>query len=218
MQNEVRVQTLGEELANSITHGAGALLVIVAAIVAWPFTPPPANGSPHIALAGVVVYLITAIALYAISALYHGLPNGRAKGLLMKLDYCAIYFFIAGTYTPFALGVLAGHGGGPLLIVIWTLAVLGVLLQLGGKLAHPLLSTGLYLAMGWTVLAVAKPLIALMPMAGLLWLLIGGLCYTGGVAFFLLDSRLKFAHSVWHLFVLAGSACHFVAIGWYANV
>lgn len=215
MQNEVRVQTLGEEVANSVSHGVGALLVIVAAIVAWPFTTSGSIG--HFQTLGVVIYLATAIALYAISSLYHALPNGRAKNVFMRLDYCAIYFFIAGTYTPFALGVLSGHGGGALLLAIWTLAGLGVLLHLLGKLAHPFLSTGLYLAMGWTVLAVAKPLIHLMPTAGLIWLLLGGLFYTGGVAFFLLDSKWKFAHSVWHLFVLAGSACHFVAIGWYAN-
>lgn len=216
MQTEVRAQTLGEEVMNSLTHGAGALLVVIGAVVAWPFAPA---GDQHFngeSGWGLVVYLTTMIALYAISALYHGLPPGRGKAVFMKLDYCAIYLFIAGTYTPFALGVLSGHGGTLLLVAIWGLAALGVVLQLLGKLAHPLVSTGLYLAMGWAVLAVAKPLIDLVPTAGLIWLLIGGLCYTGGVAFFLLDSKLKFAHSVWHLFVLAGSACHFVAIGWYA--
>jgi len=156
------------------------------------------------------------VLLYGVSALYHGLPPGRAKTVMMKLDYCAIYVFIAGTYTPFALGVLVGHGGTTLLYVIWTLAVLGVVLQATGRLAHPLLSTGLYIGMGWSVLAVAKPLMTLLPTAGLIWLLAGGLCYTGGVLFFLLDSKLKFAHSIWHLFVLAGSVCHFIAVGWYA--
>lgn len=134
----------------------------------------------------------------------------------MKLDYCAIYLFIAGSYTPFAVGVLAGHGGIALLLVIWSLAAGGIVLQVFGKLGHPLLTTGLYLAMGWAVLAVAWPLFKLLPLTGLVWLLAGAFCYTGGVTFFLMDSRLKFAHSIWHLFVLAGSACHFIAIVWYA--
>jgi len=213
MSSQVRDQTLAEEWVNSASHGLGLLLLLVAAFAAW----PPAHVAAHPAgLIGVAVYLLSLIALYGVSAIYHGLPYGRIKTVFMKLDYCAIYVFIAGTYTPFALGVLMGHGGAILLVVIWLLALAGIVLQLFGKLAHPYLSTGLYLAMGWTVLGVAKPLIELLPNAGLIWLLAGGLCYTGGVAFFLLDSRFKFAHSIWHLFVLAGSACHFVAIGWYA--
>ena len=213
VQRVVREQTAGEEWANSLSHGLGLCALLLAAGIAWPLTP---KGGHAIGWVGVGVYLASMVLLYGVSALYHGLPVGRAKTVMMKLDYCAIYVFIAGTYTPFALGVLAGNGGTALLIVIWTLAVAGILLQLTGRLAHPFLSTGLYLAMGWTVLAVAKPLMTLLPTPGLLWLLAGGLCYTGGVVFFLLDSKLKFAHSVWHLFVLAGSACHFVAVGWYA--
>lgn len=212
-RSAVRVQTLGEEWANSLSHGLGLFALLLAAVIAWPLTP---KGGHAVGWIGIGVYLASMVVLYGVSALYHGLPAGRAKTVMMKFDYCAIYVFIAGTYTPFALGVLAGHGGTPLLYAIWSLAVVGILLQATGRLAHPLLSTGLYLAMGWTVLAVAKPLITLLPTAGLIWLLAGGLFYTGGVVFFLLDSKLKFAHSVWHLFVLAGSACHFIAVGWYA--
>jgi hemolysin III len=213
VQTAVREQTQGEEWANSLSHGLGLLGLLVAAVIAWPST---SEGDREAGTVGVGVYLASMVLLYGVSALYHGLPPGRAKTVMMKLDYCAIYVFIAGTYTPFALGVLAGHGGTILLYVIWTLAVLGVVLQATGRLAHPLLSTGLYIGMGWSVLAVAKPLMALLPTAGLIWLLAGGLCYTGGVLFFLLDSKLKFAHSIWHLFVLAGSVCHFIAVGWYA--
>ena len=212
-RDDVRTQTLGEEVANTLIHATGLVLVVVMAFVVWPL---PRTVSSRVPMPAAAVYLSTMVLLYATSTVYHGLPPGRAKRLCMKLDYCTIYLFIAGSYTPFALGVLSGHGGTALLLVIWSLAVAGIVLQAFGKLAHPLLSTGFYLAMGWAVLAVAWPLFALLPTAGLVWLLAGAVCYTGGVAFFLIDSRLKFAHSIWHLFVLAGSACHFVAIVWYA--
>jgi hemolysin III len=207
------MQTLGEGVANTISHTAGPILIVVVALVAWPL--PRAGASP-VAMPATAIYLSTMVMLYATSAVYHGLPAGRIKRLFMKLDYCAIYLFIAGSYTPFALGVLSGHGGTALLVVIWTLAAAGIALQVFGKLAHPLVSTAFYLAMGWAVLAVSRPLFALLPAAGLTWLLTCALCYTGGVAFFLIDSRVKFAHLIWHVFVVVGSVCHFVAIAWYA--
>ena len=147
------MQTLGEEVANTISHTAGLILIVVVALVAWPF--PRAGASP-VAMSATAVYLSTMVLLYATSALYHGLPAGRVKRFFMKLDYCAIYLFIAGSYTTFALGVLSGHGGTALLVVIWTLAAAGIALQVFGKLAHPLVSTGFYLAMGWAVLAVSR--------------------------------------------------------------
>lgn len=210
---QVRLQTPGEEVANTVIHALALIFIAIVTLVVWPL---PHAGSNRVPTPAVAIYLSTMILLYATSALYHGLPVGRLKRLFMKLDYCAIYLFIAGSYTPFALGILSGHGGTALLIVIWTLAAAGTALHVVGRSTHPFLSTGLYLAMGWAVLAVAWPLFALLPVAGLTWLLAGGLCYTGGTAFFLIDSRVKFAHSVWHLFVLAGSACQFVAIARYA--
>lgn len=211
-RDDMRMQTPGEEVANAFIHAAGLILVVMTVVV-WPL---PRTASSRVPMPATAVYLSTMALLYATSTVYHGLPPGRAKRLCMKLDYWTIYLFIAGSYTPFALGVLSGHGGSALLLVIWSLAATGIALQAFGKLAHPLLSTGFYLAMGWAVLAVARPLFALLPAAGLAWLLAGAVCYTGGVAFFLMDSRLKFAHSIWHLCVLVGSACHFVAIAWYA--
>jgi hemolysin III len=210
---DVRAQTVGEEIANTAIHATALMLILTVAILAW---PAPRAGSVRVPTPAIAVYLSTMVLLYATSALYHGLPPGRGKRLLMKLDYCVIYLFIAGSYTPFAVGVLAAHGGNALLIAIWTLAGGGVALQLLGKLSHPFLSTGFYLAMGWAVLAVAWPLFTLLPRPGVAWLVAGGLCYTGGVAFFLLDSRLRFAHSMWHLAVLEGSGCHFIAIARYA--
>lgn len=210
---DVRAQTLGEEIANTAVHATALMLILTVAVLAW---PAPRTDAVRVPTPAIAVYLSTMVLLYATSALYHGLPPGRGKRLLMKLDYCDIYLFIAGSYTPFALGVLAAHGGIALLIAIWTLAGGGVALQLRGKLSHPFLSTGFYLGMGWAVLAVAWPLFTLLPLPGVAWLVAGGLCYTGGVVFFLLDSRLRFAHSMWHLAVLAGSGCHFMAITRYA--
>ena len=212
-RDDIRVQTLGEEVANTLIHAIGLVLVVAMTFVVWPL---PRTASNRVPMPAAAIYLSTMMLMYATSTVYHGLPPGRAKRLWMKLDYCTIYLFIAGSYTPFALGVLSGHGGTALLLVIWMLAAAGIILQAFGKLTHPLLSTGFYLAMGWAVLAVAWPLFTLLPAPGLAWLLAGAVCYTGGVAFFLMDNRLKFAHSIWHLFVLTGSACHFVAIVWYA--
>jgi hemolysin III len=209
---DVRAQTVGEEIANTAIHAAALVLLPAMALLTW---PAPRAGSGRLVTPAIAVYLLTMVLLYATSAVYHGLPPGRYKRLFMKLDYCVIYLFIAGSYTPFAVGVLAAHGGIALLIAVWTLAGGGVALQLFGKLSHPLLSTGFYLGMGWAVLVVARPLFTLLPLPGAAWLLAGGLCYTGGVVFFLLDSRLRFGHSMWHLAVLAGSSCHLVAIARY---
>lgn len=210
---EPRPQTLGEEIANSLSHGAGFVLAIVGVSFALPLYRPQPDVSARL---GIAIYTATMIMLYLTSALYHAWREGRMKRALMKLDYCVIYLFIAGTYTPFALGVLHGPWGWFLLIGIWTLAIVGVFLKGADRLSHPYLSTALYLVMGWFVVVAAVPLVERMPMAGLMWLLAGGLAYTSGVAFYLLDNRLKYAHLVWHLFVLAGSGCHFVAVLRYA--
>jgi hemolysin III len=207
-----RAQTLGEEIANSISHGVGLLAAIVATpfliVAAWRFGP--AN------VVGASVFAATMMLLYLASTLYHALPPGRAKRVFMKLDHGAIYVFIAGSYTPFALGALNGPWGWSLFGVVWGLAVVGVLLKAFDRLSHPWLSTGLYLAMGWLVLVAAVPLIHRVPMAGVAWLVAGGLAYTAGVAFFALDSRIKYAHAVWHSFVMAGTGCHFIAVLGYA--
>jgi hemolysin III len=210
---ELRQQTLGEEIANSLSHGAGFVLAIVGVTFALPLYRPELDVSVRL---GVMVYGVTMTLLYLTSALYHGWREGPVKRALMKLDYCVIYLFIAGTYTPFSLGVLHGPWGWFLLTAIWTLAIAGAVLRGADRLSHPYLSTALYLVMGWLVVVAAVPLVERMPAVGLAWLLAGGLAYTVGVTFYLLDNRLKFAHLVWHLFVLAGSGCHFVAVLRYA--
>ena len=152
------------------------------------------------------------VLLYLTSTLYHALPNGRAKRLWLRLDYCAIFLFIAGSYTPFALGALHGPWGWTLLGLVWSIALVGVILKSTDKLSHPWVSTGLYLGMGWLVLIAAVPMVERVPTEGLVWLLAGGLAYTLGVIFFVLDSRIRYAHAVWHLFVVAGTSCHFFAV------
>lgn len=145
------------------------------------------------------------------TTLYHALPAGRAKEWLNRLDHASIYLFIAGSYMPFLLGVLIGAWNWSLFAVVWTAAAPGVVSKLLDRLRHPLWSTGLYVAMGWVVLIAAAPLFERMSASGLAWLVAGGLSYAAGTVVFLLDSKLRYAHFVWHLFVLGGSACHFFA-------
>jgi hemolysin III len=162
------------------------------------------------------VFSATMIVLYLVSALYHAVPDSRAKQWLNRLDHAAIYVFIAGSYTPFVLGVLRGGWGWSLFGVVWTCAGVGVAAKLLDRLKHPLWSTGLYVAMGWIAVIAVQPMFERMAAAGLVWLLAGGLCYTAGAVVFLFDSRIRYAHFVWHLFVMAGSTCHFFAALWHA--
>lgn len=209
-----RDQTLGEEIANAISHGFGFLL----AVASLPILVH--HAAVHGSAANVVaasLFAGTAIVLYLVSTLYHALPPGSGKRWLNRLDHAAIYLFIAGSYMPFLLGVLRGAWGWSLFGVVWSAAALGVAAKLLDRLKHPLWSTGLYVAMGWVALVAAAPLMARMSGAGLAWLVAGGLSYTAGAIVFLLDSKLRYAHFVWHLFVLGGSVCHFFAALWHAG-
>ena len=206
-----RRMSRGEEIANALTHGAGLL----ASLVAFPFLVATAArrwGTPEVV--GAAVFASSLVALYLVSTLYHALRPSRAKEVLQKLDHTAIYLLIAGSYTPFTLGVLRGPWGWTLFSLVWAVAGTGIALEFAlGKKVHKL-AVGLYVAMGWLVVVAAKPLLAAVPWPGLAWLVAGGLLYTGGVAFYA-AKRVRYAHAVWHLFVLGGSACHFVAIlGW----
>ncbi len=208
-----RLQSLGEEIANSVSHG----LALLAAIGAVPFLLAAARDLSAASQVGAVVFAVTMVLLYFTSMLYHALPHGRAKRVFLKLDYCAIFLFIAGSYTPFALGALYGAWGWTLFGLVWALAVVGVILKSTDKLSHPWVSTGLYLSMGWLVLIAAVPLVERVPTQGLVWLVAGGLAYTLGVVFFVLDSRIRYAHAIWHGFVAAGTGCHCVAVMGYAG-
>lgn len=207
-----RTQTLGEEIANSVSHG----VALLAAIVGTPFLILSARELSVASLVGAAVFAFTMVLLYLTSTLYHALPAGRGKRVFMKLDHGAIYLFIAGSYTPFALGALKGPWGWTLFGLVWSMAAMGILLKAFNRLSHPWLSTGLYLAMGWLVLIAAVPLVQRVPSAGVALLVAGGLAYTLGVVFFMLDNKVRYAHTVWHGFVTAGTAFHFFAVLGYA--
>jgi hemolysin III len=222
MMGRGRIQSLGEEVANSVSHGAGAALAVAAIPVL--LVDALGGGSPWVEVFAVTVFGIAMLVLYLASTVYHALPaalpssprSGRAKRLFWYLDHAAIYLLIAGTYTPFALGVFMDSWGWAMFALVWSLAGAGVLLKCMGGGVHPAISAGLYLAMGWLVLGALEPLLTDLPRAGLAWLVAGGVAYTVGVLFFVLDARVRYAHFVWHLFVLAGTACHFVAVLRYA--
>jgi hemolysin III len=161
------------------------------------------------------IFAVTVVLLYGASTLYHAIPEGRTKRVLQVIDHSAIYLLIAGTYTPFALGVLRGVWGWTLLGVVWLLAGAGVSLKAWHGIRWPRLSTALYLAMGWLAIVAVRPFLREVPLGGLVLIAAGGLAYTAGVAFYTAD-RLRYGHFVWHLFVLTGTCCHYAAILWYA--
>ncbi|SEN55684.1 hemolysin III [Nitrosospira multiformis] len=208
-----RQQSQGEEIANSISHGIG----LVAALVGTPFliTQAARHGNAGFVI-GASLFSATTIFLYLASTLYHALPIGKTKRVFRVLEHSAIFLLIAGTYTPFTLGILHGVWGWILLSIIWSLAAAGVVVKVFYGTSFPILSTSLYLFMGWMIVITADLLIANMPTPGLLWLIAGGLSYTVGVVFFAIDSRLQYAHLIWHLFVLTGTTCHYFAVLWYA--
>ncbi|QUX92721.1 hemolysin D [Marinomonas sp. A3A] len=207
-----RGQSLGEEVANSISHGLG----LVAAIVGTPFLILSAIDYADVSfVVGVSIFSGTMILLYLASTLYHAMPRGKAKYVFRVIDHSAVYLLIAGTYTPFMLGVLEGAWGWSLLAAVWTLALIGVGLKAFGKASHPAISTTLYVVLGWLILIVIKPLVSLMEPNGLLLLVLGGVLYTLGVVFFVIDSRLRYGHLVWHLFVVGGTVCHYFSIFYY---
>lgn len=213
MRANLRAQSLGEEIANSVSHGVGAL----AAAVGAPFLVVSAiRGGDTGGIVGASVFASTTVLLYTMSTLYHSLARGRAKRVFQILDHCAVFLLIAGTYTPFTLGVLRGTWGWTLFGLVWSIAIAGIVLKSVWGMRYPVISTLLYLGMGWLIVVAAKPLLLHMPAPGLLWLAAGGLSYTVGVGFYA-ASRVRYCHFVWHLFVLAGTACHFVAVLRYAG-
>lgn len=210
----IRRQSVWEERANAISHGLG---FAVAAAGAPVLIASALRSSDPAGVIGASVFVATTLLLYLTSAVYHALPEGRAKRLFQLFDHSAIYLLIAGTYTPFTLGVLRGTLGWTLFGIIWGLALGGIVVKSLGAMRCDRLSTLLYLVMGWLVLIAIKPLIAAMPLSGFLWLAGGGIAYSAGVFFYATDHRYRFGHFIWHLFVLAGTGCHFVAVWRYAG-
>jgi hemolysin III len=203
-----RTQSPREEIANSVSHGVG-LLAAVAATPVLLLSAARHGGAARIA--GASVFAAAMVLLYLVSALYHALPANRAKHVFQVLDHAAIFLMIAGTYTPFTLGVLRGAWGWTLFGLVWGLALAGLVLTAAGGVRYPKLRTSLYLAMGWLIIIAVKPLWLRMPSEGLFWLVGGGIAYTVGVVFYAARG-VRYSHFVWHLFVIAGTACHFIAV------
>ncbi len=201
----------GERL-NSISHLVGASLVVIGATIM--ITLASVTGDVW-KIVSSCIYGLTLLLLYLFSTLYHSIPRGTAKTVLQKFDHCMIYLLIAGSYTPFTLVTLHGQTGWTLFGVVWGLAVIGVVQEFFVKGEARLASLIIYILMGWSALFCIKTLIAALGWPGFYWLAGGGIIYSLGIIFYVIDERMKHAHGIWHMFVLGGSACHFVAIMFY---
>lgn len=203
-----RPQSLGEEIANGVTHGLGAILGVGALAT---MAALAAVFGDAWCVVSVSIFGATLVVLYTASTLYHSITHPRAKAVLQVLDHSAIFLLIAGTYTPFTLVTLRGSWGWWLFGVVWGLAVLGVLIEATPLRRWRPVSMVLYLGMGWAIVAAARPLLRALPVEGMILLVSGGVAYTAGLGFYA-ARRLPYAHAVWHLFVLAGSICHVLAV------
>ena len=199
------------ERFNAWTHLLGALAALTGAV--WLIVVAAASGDGR-KLFSVAIYGATLVMLYSISTVYHSV-RGRVKQVLRKLDHLSIYLLIAGSYTPFCLISLRGPWGWSLFGIVWTLAILGMLQEIKPRSEARILSLVIYAVMGWIVLVAVKPLLASLGLAGFLWLAAGGVAYTVGIVFFAFDERFRHWHGIWHLFVIAGSLLHFIAVLFY---
>ncbi len=204
---ELRSQFL-EEAANTITHGLGLGLAIAGLVV---IVVVATRGGARTVVA-CSVYGAMLVLNYLASTLYHSVKYKGPKKLFRILDHCAIYLLIAGTYTPFTLVCLKGGWGWSIFGVIWGLALAGILFKVFFIGRFAIMSALVYLAMGWLIVIATKPLIGSIPVWGLIWLGAGGLAYTGGILFFAFDTKVRYFHAVWHIFVLAGSIFHYFAV------
>lgn len=201
--------TAAEELANILTHGAALAAAIIGTAVLVAFTIANGDGWQ---IASSAVYGVTLISLYSASTLYHAFRRPEVKRVLRVLDHCAIYLLIAGTYTPFALVVLRdGWWGWVLFAAIWSLTAAGIVFKVFFTGKFNGLSTAIYVVMGWMCVLVAKPLVDALTVEALVWISAGGVAYTAGIVFYH-NRRIPYSHAVWHVFVIAGSVCHFLAI------
>jgi hemolysin III len=233
-ENPHGLQTVGEEIANSVSHGIGLVLALAGASVL--IVAEMRTGSVW-SIVGAGVFASTMVTLYLASTLYHALgphelpktgplpeiddcetdpAGGKAKRFFRLLDHGAVFLLIAGTYTPFTLGVMRGPWGWTLLCLVWAMAVAGITVKALCGTRYMWLSIVLYVTMGWLILIAVKPVLERVPLAGLAWLLAGGIAYTGGLGFFAAH-RLRYNHFIWHLCVIAGTVCHFFAVLWYAS-
>jgi hemolysin III len=201
----------GEEIAHAVSHGMGLL----AALIAGPLlvAQASARGMPW-GVVSVSVFVASIVLMYLASTVYHILPSGHGKRVLRTMEHCTIFLLIAGTYTPLTLLSIQGVVGWSLLALVWGLAIFGMILKSVASTHHRWLPAVLYLALAWMVVVEIRPLSASIPFAGMVWLFAGGIAYTVGMAFFAARS-VPYLHFVWHLFVLAGTTCHFIAIWGY---
>ncbi|WP_122666960.1 PAQR family membrane homeostasis protein TrhA [Pseudomonas viridiflava] len=199
------------EKFNAWSHLVGAVLALVGAV--WLLAIASLQGDIW-KIVSVAIYGVTLVALYSASTVYHSV-RGRAKTIMQKVDHFSIYLLIAGSYTPFCLVTLRGPWGWTLFGVVWGLAVIGILQEIKPRSEARIMSIVIYAVMGWIVLVAVKPLIAALGTAGFTWLAAGGALYTIGIIFFAYDTRFRHWHGIWHLFVIAGSLLHFVAICFY---
>ncbi len=207
-----RQQTKREEIANSISHGIG----LIAALVAFPLLVNTARSRGDLAgIIGACIFATSMLMVYFTSTVYHALPRSNTKNLFRLFDHSSIYLLIVGTYSPFMLGSLRGALGWTILAVVWILAIIGITLKTTGRMRSGKVSTGFYLLMGWLILLAIKPMIERVPTLGMFWLVAGGVFFTVGTVAYTKDHK-KYYHFVWHLFVIAGSTCHFIAVRNYA--
>jgi hemolysin III len=201
------------ERFNILSHLGGTLLAFAGLITLVVYASEDGNFWQLLSFS---IYGSTLLLLYLCSTLYHAL-SGRAKAVFQRLDHCAIYLLIAGSYTPFALVTLHGRLGWALFAVNWFLAIVGIAQELLIGHRTRLYSLLIYVVMGWLIIFAAVPLVNNLATAGLIWLVAGGLAYSGGIYFYLNDERIRHGHGIWHLFVLAGSICQFISIIFYVN-
>lgn len=213
--NAGKVHHLGETIANGATHGLGLL----ASLVALPILIVASlRDGDALRVAGAAIFGTSLVVLYAASTVYHSFPHAHMRRTLRVLDHSAIFLLIAGSYTPFMLGPLRGTFGYLLLAIVWSMAAVGIFLKTSRGFGHPVFSVVPYVVMGWLCAIATKPLIQQVGIAGFWWLLAGGLFYTVGIVFYATDKYLRYGHAVWHLFVLAGSTCHFFAVLWHSSL
>ncbi|MCI1944281.1 PAQR family membrane homeostasis protein TrhA [Clostridium luticellarii] len=213
MDNQVKFYTRGEEIANAVTHGIGTLLSIAALVLLIVFSVEKGDKWYVISY---TIYGISMFILYLGSTLYHSITNVRAKKIFRIFDHASIYLLIAGTYTPFTLTILRSSVGWAIFGIIWTLAILGIIMKVFWVGKYEVASTLLYIFMGWIIIFAMKKLLILLSPMGIALLVAGGIIYTAGAFLYMLN-KIPYNHAIWHLFVIAGSACHFFCIFLYLS-
>ncbi|WP_186428957.1 hemolysin III family protein [Clostridium sp. BSD9I1] len=208
MEDQDNFYTFGEELANAITHGLGVLLSVAALVLLIVFA---ALYKDPWHVVSYTIFGVCMIILYLGSTLYHSIPNKKVKRIFRIFDHCSIFLLIAGTYTPFTLTILRGPLGWTIFGIVWGLAIVGIILKSFWVEKYELLSTSAYVGMGWIIVFAIKRLIILLPPTGLFLLVAGGVLYTLGAVLFMFH-KIPYNHAIWHLFVLAGTTCHFFCV------